>query len=109
MDQWGVEELKRCQREDPVLELLHRWKDADTLPSADTVALEDPAKRFYWLCWERVQRKEGVLYYEWSEEVGVPPRMLLMVPHSMQQDILHVCHCPPQSGHLGRDKTLSRV
>ena len=109
LPQYTGEELAKYQRSDPVLRKLHTWIDGGQLQSQDQVALESQAVRKFWLCWSQVERRGGVLYYRWHERTGEPPAYRLIVPAALQQEVLRSCHCPPQSGHLGREKTCHRV
>lgn len=38
------EELAELQKADPVLSVLHMWKESETLPTEDWVALESPGR-----------------------------------------------------------------
>lgn len=100
------EELANLQKNDPVLSILYMWKESGKLPTKDQVILEGPAVRKFWLCWPQVILRQGVLYYSWERVGAQHPILLLLVPASMQRDVLQACHNPPHSGHLGEAKTL---
>lgn len=53
--------------------------------------------------------QQGVLYNSWEMVGAQRQTLLLLVPASMQQDVLQACHDPPHSGHLGEAKTLERL
>lgn len=103
------EQLAQEQKGDPDLSILHEWKKNGTLPTREQVALKSPAVRKYWLCWPQVELHQGVLFYRWKRPGGLSPALLLLVPVSMQTEVLQACHNPPQSGHLGEGKTLERL
>ncbi|XP_038154197.1 uncharacterized protein LOC119791901 [Cyprinodon tularosa] len=103
-EEWALE-----QRKDPVLSKLHQWIEKGELPTRDEVSLESPAARKYWLCWPQIELHHGVLVYRWERADGGQPRHLLLVPTSMQMELIRACHDPPHGGHLGIDKTLQRL
>uniref|UniRef100_A0AAR2LQ50 Gypsy retrotransposon integrase-like protein 1 n=1 Tax=Pygocentrus nattereri TaxID=42514 RepID=A0AAR2LQ50_PYGNA len=103
------EQLTQEQKSDPVLSILYRWKECGSLPRKEEVALESPAVHKYWLCWPQVELQHGVLYYRWERPGNKNPSFLLLVPASLQTEVLKACHDPPQSGHLGEGKTLERL
>ncbi|XP_063040269.1 uncharacterized protein LOC134435312 [Engraulis encrasicolus] len=102
------DQLAQLQKADPIISILHQWKDTSTLPTKDQVMLESPAVRKFWLCWPQIVRRQGVLFYRWERE-DQDPTLLLLVPSSMQREVLQACHNPPHSGHLGELKTLERL
>ncbi|CAL9699311.1 unnamed protein product [Knipowitschia caucasica] len=109
LESLSPEQLATLQKADSVLATLHTWKETGTLPTKDEVMLEGPAVRKFWLCWPQVTLRQGVLYYSWDRIGDQHPTQLLLVPSSMQKEILQSCHNPPYSGHLGEAKTLQRV
>lgn len=102
----NCEQLSRAQNDDPVLSIVHDWKESGTLPTREQVAMEGPAVRKYWLCWPQIELHQGVLYYRWKRADGHNSPLLLLVPASLQTELLQACHSPPQSGHMGEGKTL---
>ena len=108
--QYSTQELAEFQQADPVLKVLHVWNDDhDSFPSQEQVALEGPAIRKYWLLWDQIEQREGVLYYHWDRGPPETRAYRLIVPAALQEEVLNSCHCPPLSGHLGRWKTQHRV
>ncbi len=109
LEAFSKEKLAQEQRADPDLSILHKWKQVGALPTKEDVALKSPAVRKYWLCWPQVELHQGVLFYSWERPGGLSPSLLLLVPASMQTEMLQACHNPPQSGHLGEGKTLEQL
>lgn len=109
IEQHSGKEMEEEQRRDPVLSKLHQWMDEGVRPTQDQVALEAPAVRMYWLCWGQFERQQGVLYYRWESGSNATSTLRLLVPLSLQREVLESCHYPPQSGHLGVGKTLHRA
>ncbi|XP_023205547.1 uncharacterized protein LOC106700194 [Xiphophorus maculatus] len=109
MQTLSSQQLSAAQKEDTVLSILHSWKEAGSLPTKDEVAIESPAVRKYWLCWLQIELHQGVLYYRWENVDSLKPSLLLLVPASLQMEVMQACHDPPLSGHLGETKTLQRL
>ena len=105
----NCQQLTSAQKDDPVLSILHNWKESGVLPTREQVTMESPAVRKYWLCWPQIELCQGVLHYRWENADRSNPSLLLLVPKSLQTDVVHACHDPPQSGHLGEAKTLQRL
>jgi hypothetical protein len=47
------------------------------------------------------------LYYYWEDPIS--PRLLLVIPNSMKNQALELCHNLPISGHMGQTKTLLKL
>ncbi|KAL5482010.1 hypothetical protein EMCRGX_G022289 [Ephydatia muelleri] len=66
-----------------------------------------PLRRFAQL-WPQRQVVNGILYRNIPQPADVS-RKVLVVPTSLIQTILRMCHDVPGAGHQGFDKTLARV
>lgn len=103
------QDLASAQKNDPVLSILHGWKESGVLPTREQVTMESPAMRKYWLCWPQIELHHGVLHYRWENADRSNRTLLLLVPTSLQTDVILACHNPLQSGHLGETKILQRL
>ena len=92
------------QQRDPDLAQLFQWLDKGR-PPKEEVSLGNPALRKYWLTWSQITVKKGLLYYRWDDP-GAPDRLCLMVPRSMQEDVLREHHDPPTAGHAKVERML---
>ena len=52
---------------------------------------------------------EGKMCRRWEDPNGLGSKHLLVVPKSLQGDILHQLHSSRTAGHLGVKKTAARV
>ena len=105
--QYSSEELKAKQREDPDLAPIIKWLSEKENPSSHKLYLQSPATKHLWLCKDQLQFKDQVLFYHWNDKINC--KLVLLVPKSMKEEILHLCHDTITSGHLGERKTLLRV
>ena len=106
---YSAPELMQLQREDPDLVILHDWLDTNAKPNRDQVAGYSPDVRHLWIEWERLQRTDGVLYIKWINPKTQQPFVQLLVPKSIRNKIIELCHDTPMSGHFGVEKTMSKL
>ena len=52
---------------------------------------------------------EGIMYRRWEDSDGLGSKHLLVMPKSLQSDILHQLCSSRTAGHLGVKKTAARV
>ena len=79
----------------------------DTGPTEAELFLQSAATKHLWRCKSQLKLMDGVLYYEWDE--GLHTKLKLVVPHSLQQEVISCLHDTRAAGHLGRDKTIGRL
>ncbi|KAK3731181.1 hypothetical protein QZH41_019238 [Actinostola sp. cb2023] len=63
----------------------------------------------YWAQWNRLALIDGVLYRRWESDDGQQVRRQLVVPKAMRNDVVTKLHGAKTSGHLGVNKTTTRV
>ena len=89
--------------------ILHDWLDTNAKPNRDQVAGYSPDVRHLWIEWVRLQRTDGVLYIKWINPKTQQPFVQLLLPKSIRNKIIELCHDTPISGHLGVEKTMSKL
>ena len=67
--------------------------------------MKSPATRNLWLCWDSLQMKDGLLY----KKHPTSQNLCLIVPTSLQDEVMDLGHSCLLSGHLGYKKTLARL
>ena len=101
------EQLQDAQLADPCLQKLISWISNDIEPKQKELSLCSPdVKRFY-LNRAHLLYKNGLLYYQWKDEVG--ERLLLLIPDSLKQEVMSLNHDIPLTGHMGITKTIARI
>ena len=50
-----------------------------------------------------------ILWRRYKEKPEEEPRLVRIIPHDMQEEIIRMNHDPPHCGHLGAERTLHRV
>lgn len=107
MGEYQPDSLRLFQHEDKDLVPIFKWSDEDLEPSQSEQRLHSRATRSLWLCKSCLKIINGVLLYQF---VGFPDRKLcLLVPSSLQDEVVRYCHDIKTAGHLGEKKTLEKA
>ena len=107
---WSQEELRAAQQDSSDLKPILQWKEAgNTKPLWQTVAPCSEATKAYWMQWESLQLKDGVLYRLWETPAGDKVVNQLIIPKKLRCSVLQQLHCSRTAGHLGINKTLGRI
>ena len=104
------EQIRVMQRDDPEIGKVVGWKlHSDTRPSRDIVAGESPFVRNLWLLWDQLCFKDGVLFKRWIAHKGAQSYLQLILPSILRKQVLESAHSAISSGHLGVNKTASKI
>ena len=115
LDHWlhagyTVDQIISAQRDDANLEILLEFFETEKEPTGYFLMLASAETKAYWLNKEQFILKDGVLFYRYVyDDPFEPETYKLVVPESLQQDILELVHDVPTSGHLGITKTLTKL
>ena len=102
-------ELAEAQKCDPVLGLVHGWVSAKERPSRNEAASLCPAARTYWLNFDNLFLEDDVLHLQWLGNDARPSALRLLVPRSLQPEVLKVCHDTLFAAHMGVQRTVDQV
>ena len=100
-------EIRWEQMDDPELGVIIGWLESKAQPTQGVISLQSPAVKHYWLMRDQLVFKDDVMFYRW--ENCLECRLLLIVPDSLQADVLHMNHDSRDSGHLGQCNTYLRI
>ena len=78
-------------------------------PEWSTMSSTAPAMKQYWLLWDQIDVKEGVLCKRWESDDGRQVRHQVIVPQAHRKEVVDELHGGPTGGHLGQTKTLAKV
>ncbi|CAC5407102.1 unnamed protein product [Mytilus coruscus] len=95
------------QEKDSDLCRIIQWLKNYQVPSEFELQLCSPAAKHWKSCNSQLKFKDGVLVYEWLDTV--PPKLLVMVPKSMKQEVLINCHNTKIAGYFGQQKTYNKL
>ncbi len=103
-------DLRDKQLGEPVLCTVIDWLETrGKRPTWGEISSEGPWLKTLWGAWKQLVIKDRVLYRRWESDTGEEVRYLLVVPRSMQEEVLRQLHDSPTGGHLGMKKLLDRV
>jgi transposase InsO family protein len=109
LQQKTQEGLRVLQHTDPVLRAFSELKEHGERPEWKDISAHGLTLKSYWAQWENLHLREGVLYRRWLNPGASPDTWQLLVPHSLQKEILEMLHQQPGAGHLGITRTFARV
>ena len=97
------------QLEDNIVGPLLKAKETNQKPSADHA--KSQGLEYRWLCqqWEQLVAQEGVLWRYYAQPRENQGWLQLVISCNLRPSILEELHQGVGSGHLGHDKTLSRL
>ena len=104
----SFKDLEQLQVADPYIGPVYKWFQAGERPYGPEVNASSPATRHYWLCWNSLVLKEGVLH-RWFHQKSGSSYLQVLVPHCIKSEILHQMHDNLLSGHLGNKKTRDKL
>ncbi|CAD6998461.1 unnamed protein product [Ceratitis capitata] len=107
-EDWEASNLRKCQQEDPDLELIMHGLEVNRRPSKEQMAAESPITKAYWAQWKSLELIFGCLHRVWENE-NECSRKLIVVPKLRIPDVLKEFHNGPSGGHLSITKMLEKI
>lgn len=109
LEGWNTAEIRQKQLEDPNIGSILVAIEDETRPTWKSVSDKSGELKTLWRQWDRLRMVSGILYRRWEDDDGVSFITQLIVPKSMQAQVLRYHHDIPSAGHLGAEKTLGRI
>ena len=100
-------EIRKLQLDDPITGPVLRALEADTHLEPVTIARGGPEVRRLHQLWNRLLVEEGVLKRKY-DNIGSETTQLV-TPVGLRKEIMHELHSGALEGHLGEDKTVSKI
>ena len=107
--QYDADMLRNAQKEDPNLAVIVGWLKQGSRPNKDMIMGMSPETKSYWLMWDTLCLKDGILHKRWLPNVGTQEKFLLIVPHALREEVLQLAHSNIVGGHFGVHKTVSKI
>ena len=95
-------DLKKTQLEDPDTGPVLKWLESGARPIGLEVAASSPATWHYWLFWESLKIRDGVMFCKISRKDGTGEDIQFIVPRNLKDEIMYQMHESLLSGHLGK-------
>ena len=102
------ESISRMQTDDPDIAVIIKAKQEDRKPSSSQMVTKSQTTRHYWVIWDSLRLRNGVLMKSYRKLNGTDEYMQLIVPRSIKQDVMHQMHNTIISGHVGTKKTKEK-
>ena len=109
LDCWTTEDFIKFQKEDPLTQSVIPKLEEGTKPESEEIATYSSSIRTLYRRWEDLELINGVLYMKIKDPVtgNVEPR--LVAPEVIRSQIMKMLHDERPAGHLGRERTLSKI
>ncbi|GBN28822.1 hypothetical protein AVEN_182226-1 [Araneus ventricosus] len=106
----SLSEIQKAQLEDPDIRPILKMKlNSADRPSWQEIARESPATKRYWVLWNFLYLKDGVLYRKWESNDGGFYRRQLILPNCRIQEVLRDTQDNTSGRHFGVMKTLRKT
>ena len=109
ISQQSTTAIRQSQRDDPSLKFLLQAAESEKRPSPSDIAGRSKEDKKLLQMWKQLEIREGVLWRRYETKDGSRSHLQLVVPKSKRQDVLKEIHAGVAGGHLGEEKTLSRL
>ena len=103
------EDIRRMQLDDNIVGSLLQAKETNQKPSADHAKCQGLEYRRLYQQWDQLVAQDGVLWRYYAQPREQQGWLQLVVTCNLRPSILEELHQGVGSGHLGHDKTLSRL
>ena len=107
LEAYSSVQLRDLQLQDPDLKSIIGWLENKEIPLKNVLFLSSAITKSLWLVRLQLRLINGVLYHLWKTQPDC--RVCLVVPRKLRKDIMNACHAHRTAGHLGQNKTYSRV
>ncbi|KAK3102361.1 hypothetical protein FSP39_010822 [Pinctada imbricata] len=108
LEGWDPMSLRQKQLEDENIQpIISAFDGTGTRPPWDKVSSCSSILKTLWRQWDRLELIEGVLYRIFHEEDKTSKQII--VPKDLQGNVIKHFHDIPSAGHLGAEKTQSRI
>ena len=105
----STESLRQGQLDDATIGLVLKALELNSKPTATTLQGCSPAVRRLIQLWDQLELHNGLLYRRFVDQITEESHLQLIVPLCYRNEILQELHAGVVGGHLGQDKTLSRL
>ena len=102
------EDIRRNQQDDPVISVIRKALHASSSPPTSQAWHKPPLSRYRQL-WPQLMLRDGIVYRNYTPGPSSVSVTVPLVPVALQPLFLTQCHDSPQAGHLGAEKTVSRL
>ncbi len=107
---WTTEEIRNLQLDDDHIgKVLRAKQKGGQKPSPEQLSGDSIETRRLVQLWDQLEVRHGQLLRRFESPDGSTHHLQLVVPRTLRENILREVHGGALSGHLGTEKTLSRL
>ena len=103
------ENIKLEQDKDPVISQIKLWKMEGEKPKWQVVAEHGPELKVYWSMWATLKASNDTLHKQSLDSATGEHYNRIILPASLRKTAFVLLHENIASGHLGQEKTLTRI
>ena len=100
--------IRAKQMADPLLDEICHWVKAGCRPNFSDISHEGKELKFYWGQFESLRLMDGLLVRE-LDRPNLPVKRQVLLPPTLREEALKLCHSALSAGHFGKKKTLANV
>ena len=105
--QYGMDDLASKQQEDPdISPVYNSFLESTVCPPYKTYSHTSPTTKAYYCEWTRLEMRNRVLYRRWESRNGLRNHLQVLLPRSMQWEVLEKIHDSQSVAHMGRRRTV---
>ncbi|KAK7899004.1 hypothetical protein WMY93_019857 [Mugilogobius chulae] len=105
----SVDQLQALQESDTTLALVRQWLEQGNRPEWPTVSPHGCEVKAYYSQWGNIEIHNNLLFRRWQAPGRGNDILQLLVPRTLQPQVLKCVHGSVGSGHFGISKTLHRL
>ena len=101
--------LRQAQRNDDVLAPIIKMKESSAeRPPGSLIGCLSRETKGYWNIWDQLELEQGTLYRRYVDNSSSNTKQLV-IPRSLQREVVQLAHDSRTGGHLGRTKTFKKI
>ena len=104
-----TESLIAKQMQDTNIAPILKAKMEGNKPTSKDMEAEAPETRHYWVIWDTLHLRDGVLYRDRPRRCGEQEVKQVVVPRDLRKQMLSMSHDSVTSGHFGVKRTKARL
>ena len=109
LEDWEPSNIRQNQLSDPLVSPIMVAVESQSRPEWKDISDTTSYTKTLWRQWDRLSIISGMLYRKWVSDDLRETKYQLIVPETLQLDVLSNYHDIPSAGHLGSEKMLSRI
>ena len=102
-------DMRMAQLQDTDISPILNAKEENKKPSSREMQKASAATRHYWIYWDSLFMKDGVLVKSFKKKDGTGDFQQVIIPEQMKSDILYQMHDSLLAGHMGTKKTKEKL